>query len=547
MSVLYFTASAKPTRLSIVFIYDCIETLNVDLVGVVLVRDVHLGDYSKPSYEGYRNTIELPEGNNVVPLRSDTIRLVQNGCSFHGLRSKDPNQNLKNFLKLVDSLDLDGENKERMRLRLFQFSLCDQASNWLERLPAGSISTWKDLATRFFAQFFPPRRTKKLRNDILIGPHDTQYCMEDPEQAFVEYASSQGLVSDFMASQDARLSKFESDFKQQQNEMTNKIDIVLKAITDQIAGTLRSDMEPEPTLEDEFKDLHLNLSVLEVPAHAPIFNDILDKYIESLELGKNGSAFVQGETPAKIGDPGLFTLPCRLGDSKPFNTLADLGSCVNIIPLYLFKKLNIGLLEETDHIFGLADKTKSYPVRIVKDIEVHIGKLKLLNGFYVLDMKKDPETPLLVGRGILATTKAVIDCRMAKIAVGEGITKLIFGVKGVDLDCHLPGEWEISRDVELNPFKDTRVFRRMVEFLGAIPINLKCNMWESEDLIKNLINWGKPPKNGDGALHAKIRLIDPNEEEFTKTLQSIPTTRNSPKEKVQERSSTWTTSTTLDV
>ncbi|GKG35329.1 hypothetical protein Tco_0440483, partial [Tanacetum coccineum] len=31
----------------------------------------------------------LPVGNNVVPLRSDTIRLVQNGCSFHELRSKD--------------------------------------------------------------------------------------------------------------------------------------------------------------------------------------------------------------------------------------------------------------------------------------------------------------------------------------------------------------------------------------------------------------------------------------------------------------------------
>nr|GEU88148.1 zinc finger, CCHC-type [Tanacetum cinerariifolium] len=45
-----------------------------------------LGDYSRPSHEGYRNTIELPEGNNMVPLRSDTIWLVQNGCSFHGLR-----------------------------------------------------------------------------------------------------------------------------------------------------------------------------------------------------------------------------------------------------------------------------------------------------------------------------------------------------------------------------------------------------------------------------------------------------------------------------
>ncbi|GJY81652.1 MAK10-like protein, partial [Tanacetum coccineum] len=110
-----------------------------------------LGDYSKPSHEGYRNTIELPVGNNVVPLRSDTIWLVQNGCSFHGLRSEDPNQHLKDFLKLVDSLDLDGENRERTRLRLFQFSLRDQARNWLERLPAGSITTWEDLTTRFLA------------------------------------------------------------------------------------------------------------------------------------------------------------------------------------------------------------------------------------------------------------------------------------------------------------------------------------------------------------------------------------------------------------
>ncbi|GKB92190.1 zinc finger, CCHC-type containing protein [Tanacetum coccineum] len=127
-----------------------------------------LGDYSKPSYEGYMNTIELPERNNVVPLRSDTIRLVQNGCSFHGLRSEDPNQHLKYFLKLVDSLDLNGDNRERTRLLLFQFSLRDQAINLLEHLPSGFITTWEDLTTRFLAQFFLPQRTAKLRNDILM-------------------------------------------------------------------------------------------------------------------------------------------------------------------------------------------------------------------------------------------------------------------------------------------------------------------------------------------------------------------------------------------
>ncbi|GJX82436.1 hypothetical protein Tco_0331917 [Tanacetum coccineum] len=50
-------------------------------------------------------------------------------------------------------------------------------------------------------------------------------------------------------------------------------------------------------------------------------------------------------------------------------------------------------------------------------------------------------------------------------------------------------------------------------------------MWESKDLIKKPINWDKPPKDRDGAWHANIRLIDPNGEEFTKSLQSIPITR----------------------
>ncbi|GJR35074.1 hypothetical protein Tco_1210758 [Tanacetum coccineum] len=44
-----------------------------------------------------------------------------------------------------------------------------------------------------------------------------------------------------MASQDTRLSKFEADFKHQQSEMTYKINTVLKAITDRIAGILPRD------------------------------------------------------------------------------------------------------------------------------------------------------------------------------------------------------------------------------------------------------------------------------------------------------------------
>ncbi|GJU05297.1 hypothetical protein Tco_1121727 [Tanacetum coccineum] len=51
-----------------------------------------------------------------------------------------------------------------------------------------------------------------------------------------------------MASQDARLSKFKADFKQQQSEMTNKIDTVLKVITDRITGALPGDRVKNPKL-----------------------------------------------------------------------------------------------------------------------------------------------------------------------------------------------------------------------------------------------------------------------------------------------------------
>ncbi|GJX40224.1 hypothetical protein Tco_0255214 [Tanacetum coccineum] len=100
-----------------------------------------LGDYSKPSHEGYRNTIELPVGNNVVPLRSDTIRLVQRMLIPRtSVRGSKPTP--QGFLKTCGLTDLDDQNRERTHMHLFQFSLRDQASNWIEHLLAASITTW---------------------------------------------------------------------------------------------------------------------------------------------------------------------------------------------------------------------------------------------------------------------------------------------------------------------------------------------------------------------------------------------------------------------
>ncbi|GJX61061.1 MAK10-like protein, partial [Tanacetum coccineum] len=196
------------------------------------------------------------------------------------------------------------------------------------------------------------------------------------------------------------------------HDVPNASDRRLIELENQVQRLMEAHIAPKPSVQ-------VNKIASSFLAHAPMYNAILDKYVESLELGKNGLAFIKGEMPKKMKDPILFTLPCRLGDSKPFDTLADLGSYVNIIPLYLFKKLKIRFLEETDNVLGLTDGTKSYLVGGVSNVEIHVGKLKLLEDFYVVDMKNDPTCPLLVGRGFLATASVVIDCKKAKIAIGE--------------------------------------------------------------------------------------------------------------------------------
>nr|GEV33207.1 MAK10-like protein [Tanacetum cinerariifolium] len=97
------------------------------------------GDYSKPSHEGYKNTIEPPEGNNVVKA----ISLPQD------VRST----SVRRLIKL---------------------------ENQVQRLMEAYIT------------LMPHTQVNKITSscEICSGPHDTQYCMKNLKQAFIDYASS---------------------------------------------------------------------------------------------------------------------------------------------------------------------------------------------------------------------------------------------------------------------------------------------------------------------------------------------------------------------
>ncbi|KAL0315950.1 UNVERIFIED_CONTAM: hypothetical protein Sradi_5473200 [Sesamum radiatum] len=64
------------------------------------------------------------------------------------------------------NISFNGVSSDAIRLRIFPFSLCDTAKDWLQSLPAGSITTWAALTQKFLAKYFPPAKTAKMLNEI---------------------------------------------------------------------------------------------------------------------------------------------------------------------------------------------------------------------------------------------------------------------------------------------------------------------------------------------------------------------------------------------
>ncbi|GKD12007.1 hypothetical protein Tco_1196414 [Tanacetum coccineum] len=175
-----------------------------------------LGDYSKPSHEGYRNTIELPAGNNVLPLRCDTIRNYKTPQRYPDI----PTTSSRISLRSMDSRTIDQSAGGKLRDRnakeswalLKDLSLHENESwndqrNFVKSVKVISLPQdvpitsnrrlieLKNQVQRLMEAHLAPTQPTQVNKittscEICSGPHDTQYCMEDLEQAFVKYASS---------------------------------------------------------------------------------------------------------------------------------------------------------------------------------------------------------------------------------------------------------------------------------------------------------------------------------------------------------------------
>nr|XP_027060879.1 uncharacterized protein LOC113687473 [Coffea arabica] len=168
--------------------------------------------------------------------------------------------------------------------------------------------------------------------------------------------------------------------------------------------------DKEKEVLEIFRKVEINIPLLDAIKQVPRYAKFLrDLYINRRRLkgdkrvvvGKNVSAMLQRKFSPKFGDPGIFTIPCRIGNTLIGKAMLDLRASINVMPKSIYVSLNLGPLKETGIIIQLADRTNAYPDGLIEDVLVKINELVFPADFYVLDMddehSHDPSS-LLLGR-----------------------------------------------------------------------------------------------------------------------------------------------------
>ncbi|XP_021645418.2 uncharacterized protein LOC110638981 [Hevea brasiliensis] len=185
------------------------------------------------------------------------------------------------------------------------------------------------------------------------------------------------------------------------------------------------------------KKLYINIPFTDVisqmPSDAKFLREILSNKrrledYETVALTEECSAILQNKLPPKLKDPGSFSIPCHIGETSIERALCDLGASVSLMPLSICEKLKVGDLKPTTISLQLADKSIKYPIGILENVPLKVGKFFIPVDFIVLEMEEDVRTPIILGRPFLATAGANIDVKNGKLKLTVGEEEIEFNL-----------------------------------------------------------------------------------------------------------------------
>ncbi|CAN6691835.1 unnamed protein product [Malus baccata var. baccata] len=179
--------------------------------------------------------------------------------------------------------------------------------------------------------------------------------------------------------------------------------------------------EAEKDILETFRKVQVNVPLLDAIKQVPRYAKFLKELCttrkrmstkEVVKVGENVSAILQRKLPPKCKDPGSFTIPCVIGNTRFESAMLDLGASINVMPYSIYASMNLRALKNDGVIIQLADRSNAYPKGVLEDVLVQVNHLVFPADFYVLEMDESdhaPSLPILLGRPFMKTARMKID------------------------------------------------------------------------------------------------------------------------------------------
>ncbi|GJS55113.1 DNA-directed DNA polymerase [Tanacetum coccineum] len=177
-----------------------------------------------------------------------------------------------------------------------------------------------------------------------------------------------------------------------------------------------------------------------MPKFAPMFRKLLnnkDKIIDLIKtpVNENCLAVILKEFLEKLRDPDRFLIPCDFSEMDECLALADIGESINLMPLSIWKELNLPDLTKTRMILELADRMISTLTGITENVFIKVGTFFFLADFVVVDYIADPQgtdkLPVIIAKNLKDAEKTAL-LKVLK-SHKHAIAWKILDIKGIDL------------------------------------------------------------------------------------------------------------------
>ena len=132
-----------------------------------------------------------------------------------------------------------------------------------------------------------------------------------------------------------------------------------------------------------FKKIEVNIpfseALTQMPHYAKFMKNILSRKRKIAEEGvvtltTTCNAVIQRSLPMKMKDPSIFSIPYTIGNFEMGKALCDSRASINLMPLYVVKRLSSGELT---------------PTAILEDVLIRVGKFIFSVDFVVIDIEED--------------------------------------------------------------------------------------------------------------------------------------------------------------